>query len=50
MATEMLGVPWCENGDGHEHGCLDAVAISLSSVSIFSTSGFPAGYQTIERG
>ena len=34
MATEMSGVPSCGNGDGHEHGCLDALAISLSSVSM----------------
>ena len=25
----MSGVPCCGNGDGHEHGCLDALAISL---------------------
>ena len=35
MATEMSGVPCCGNGDGHEHGCLDALAITLSSVSTF---------------
>ena len=40
MATEMLGVPWCEDGDGHEHGCLDAVAISLSSVSMYKHLDF----------
>ena len=34
MATEMSGLPCCGNGDGHEHGCLDALAISLSSISM----------------
>ena len=40
MATEMSGVPCCWNGDGHEHGCLDALAISLSSVSMYKHLDF----------
>ena len=31
----MSGVPNSEVGDGHEHGCLDALAITLSSSSEF---------------
>ena len=34
MATEMSNAPYCGSGDGHKHGCLDALAISLSSVSL----------------
>ena len=39
-ATEMSGVPCCGNGDGHKHGCLDALAISLSSVSMYKHLDF----------
>ena len=39
-ATEMSGISWCGNGDGHEHGCLDALAISLSSVSMYKHLDF----------
>ena len=34
MATEMSRVPCCGNGDEHKHGCLDTLAISLSSVTV----------------
>ena len=40
MATEMSGVPCCGIGNGHEHGCLDALAISLSSVSMYKHLDF----------
>ena len=40
MATEMSDVARCANGDGHEHGCLDALAISLSSVSVYKLLDF----------
>ena len=34
------GVPCCGNGDGHEHGCLDALAISLSSIPKYKHMDF----------
>ena len=40
MATEMSGAPYCGSGDGHKHGCLDALAISLSSVSMYKHMDF----------
>ena len=40
MATEMLGAPYCGSGDGHKHGCLDALAISLSSVPMYKHLDF----------
>ena len=36
----MSGVPCCGNGDGHEHGCLDALAISLSSIPRYKNMDF----------
>ena len=36
----MSGVPSSEAGDGHEHGCLDALAITLSSSSEFEHLNF----------
>ena len=36
----MSGFLSCENGDGHEHGCLDALAISLSSASEYEHVDF----------
>ena len=36
----MSGVPSFEAGDGHEHGCLDALAITLSSSSEFEHLNF----------
>ena len=40
MVTELSGVSRCGNGDGHEHGYLDALAISLSSVSMYKHLDF----------
>ena len=36
----MSGVPNSEAGDGHEHGCLDALAMTLSSSSEFEHLNF----------
>ena len=36
----MAGVPCCGTGVGLEHGCLDALAISLSSVSMYKHLDF----------
>ena len=36
----MSGVLSCGNGDGHEHGCSDALAISLSSASEYEHLDF----------
>ena len=36
----MSGVPNSEAGDGHEHGCLDALAMALSSSSEFEHLNF----------
>ena len=36
----MSGVPSSEAGDGHEHGCLDALAMTLSSSSEFEHLNF----------
>ena len=36
----MSGVLSCGNGDGHEHGCLDALAIFLSSASEYENLDF----------
>ena len=38
--TEMSGAPNCGSGNGHKHGCLDALAISLSSVSMYKHLDF----------
>ena len=45
----MSGVPCNGNGDGHEHGCLDALAISLSSVSMFQHLDFQMVIQRLRE-
>ena len=40
IPCKWSGVPCCGNGDGHEHGCLDALAISLSSIPRYKHMDF----------